>query len=129
VQVVEHQQPRACSCEEAKQLRDGVEGAASFANTLGYWRAIAEALERQPAQELLLVDELVGPPLTAEDWAALVVAVGPRLGNLRIAHVKPHGLEAVEHCVLSAIGAGLMAQVFEDEQRASVWLRYGAGEV
>lgn len=114
--------------EPVARLHAHVGGAATWANTLAYWRAIADALEQQPARELLLVDELVGPSLTAEDWAALVADVGSRLGNLRIAHVKPRGLETVEHCVLSAIGAGLVAQVFEDEGRANMWLRYGADD-
>lgn len=115
--------------EPMGRLRAHVAGNATFANTLAYWRAIADALERQPARELLLVDELVGPSLTAEDWAALVADVGHRLGNLRIAHVKPRGLDTVEHCVLSAIGSGLMAQVFEDESRANMWLRYGSDDL
>lgn len=110
--------------EAVGRLRAHVGGAATFANTLAYWRAIADALATQPARHLLLVDELVGPSLSAEDWAALVAEVGPRLGRLRIAHVKPNGLDTVEHCVLSAIDAGLSAQVFEDEHLASVWLRY-----
>ena len=110
--------------EAVGRLHVHVAGAATFANTLAYWRAIADALETQPARHLLLVDELVGPSLSAEDWAALVAEVGPRLGRLRIAHVKPRGLDTVEHCVLSAMAAGLDARVFEDERLASVWLRY-----
>lgn len=110
--------------EPVGRLHVTVHGAATPANTHAYWRAIAEALEAQPATELLLVDELVGPSLTAAEWAALVAEVGPRLGRLRIAHVKPRGLDTVEHCALSAMAAGLEAQVFEDESHASVWLRY-----
>lgn len=110
--------------EAVGRLHAHVEGRATLENTLAYWRAIADAIEAQPARHLLLVDELVGPALTAGDWAALVAEVGPRLGNLRIAHVKPRGLDTVEHCALSAMQAGLEAQVFEDERRASVWLRY-----
>lgn len=110
--------------EAGSRLHAHVRGDATPANTMAYWRAIADALEQQPALELLLVDELVGPSLTAEDWAGLVAEVGPRLGTLRIAHVKPRGLDTVEHCVLSAIRLGLAAQVFEDEHRANLWLRY-----
>lgn len=114
---------------DLRRLVDGrlyvkVRGAATYPNTLAYWQAVAEAIEAQPAHELLLVDELVGPPLEAADWQRLVVEVGPRLGALRIAHVKPRGLDTVEHCVLSAMAAGLDARVFEDERLASVWLRY-----
>jgi hypothetical protein len=102
-----------------------VRGDATFAHTMAYWHAIAEAVEQQPAQSLLLVDELIGPALTAGEWVRLVSEVGPRLGRLRIAHVKPHGLDTVEYCVLSAMGAGLDARVFEDARMASLWLRYG----
>ncbi len=111
--------------ESAGRLYAHVGGRATLENTLAYWRAIADALQAQPSRQLLLVDELVGPSLTAADWAALVAEVGPRLGDLRIAHVKPRGLDTVEYCVLSAMNSGLAAQVFEDEHRASVWLRYG----
>ena len=111
--------------EAGSRLHARVGGRTTLANTLAYWRAIAEAVEAQPARELLLVDELVGPPLSAGEWRALVDEVGPRLGQLRIAHVKPRGLDTVEYCVLSAIEAGLQAQVFTDPQRASLWLSYG----
>ena len=110
--------------EAVGRLYAHVSGAATLANTLAYWRAIAAELEAHPAQQLLLVDELAGPPLSAADWAMLVADVGPRLGQLRIAHVKPRGLDTVEYCVLSAMASGLEAQVFVDEHLASVWLRY-----
>lgn len=100
-------------------------GGNTFANVLAYWHAIADEVGRRPASELLLVDELVEPALGADEWHALVAEVGPRLGRLRIAHVKPNGLDTVEHCVLAAMEAGLEAQVFVNEQHASVWLRYG----
>lgn len=102
-----------------------VRGDATFANTMTYWLAIADAIDTQPAASLLLVDELIGPALTAQEWISLVGEVGPRLGQLRIAHVKPLGLDTVEYCVLSAMGAGLDARVFEDARMASLWLRYG----
>lgn len=110
---------------EAGELQAHVTGPNTRENTFGYWRVIAEALQAQPAGLLLLVDELDGPPLAAEDWRALVAEFGPRLGRLRVAHVKPRGLGTVEHCMLSAIGSGLEAQVFADVRAASLWLRYG----
>jgi hypothetical protein len=111
--------------ESGSRLHARVTGHTTLANTLAYWRAIADAVQAQPARELLLVDELVGPPLSAGEWRALVDEVGPRLGQLRIAHVKPRGLDTVEYCVLSALDAGLQAQVFSEAQRASLWLSYG----
>lgn len=101
-----------------------VTGPATLENTFAYWREIVAAVRAQPASELLLIDELVGPPLTAEDWSALVAEIGADLANMRIAHVKPRGVDTVEHCVLAAMASGLEAQVFGDEHRASVWLRY-----
>jgi len=102
-----------------------VRGEGTFANALTYWHAIADAIDMQPAQALLLVDESTGPALTAAEWVRLVGDVGPRLGRVRIAHVKPQGLDTVEYCVLAAMGAGLDARVFEDARMASLWLRYG----
>ena len=67
----------------------------------------------------------VDTEMAAEDWRALVAEFGPRLGRLRVAHVKPRGLDTVEHCMLSAIGSGLEAQVFADAHSAALWLRYG----
>lgn len=111
--------------ESGGRLHAHVTGATTLANTLAYWRAIADAVESQPARELLLVDELEGPPLDAGQWRVLVDEVGPRLGALRIAHVKPRGLDTVEYCVLMAMGSGLQAQVFSDRKQASLWLSYG----
>ena len=110
---------------EAGELQAHVTGPNTRENTFGYWQAISEALQAQPLGLLLLVDELEGPSLEAEDWRALVVEFGPRLGRLRVAHVKPRGLGTVEHCMLSAIGSGLEAQVFADVHAAGLWLRYG----
>lgn len=114
--------------ESGGRLYVHVEGAATLANTFAYWRRIADAVEAHPARELLLVDELAGPALGEDDWSALVAEVGPRLGRLRIAHVKPRGMDTVEYCVLKAMQSGLEANVFQDEHRASVWLRYGGEE-
>lgn len=110
---------------EAGELQAHVVGPNTRENTFGYWQAITEALQSQPVGLLLLIDELEGPPLDAEDWRALVAEFGPRLGQLRVAHVKPRGLGTVEHCMLSAIGSGLEAQVFADVHAAGLWLRYG----
>ena len=111
--------------ESGGRLHVHVTGTTTLANTLSYWRAIADAGESQPAREQLLVDELRGAPLDAGQWRVLVDEVGPRLGSLRIAHVKPGGLDTVEHCVLMAMDSGLQAQVFSDLTQASLWLSYG----
>ena len=47
------------------------------------------------------------------------------LQRLRIAHVKPAGLQAIEYCEIFAREAGIEAKVFEHEALAEIWLRYG----
>lgn len=103
-----------------------VRGTAGFDSALAYWQAIADAVEAQPARYLLLIDELRGASIPQADWKRLVGIVGPRLGALRIAHVKPHGLDTVEHCVLAAMASGLDARAFDDARMAMLWLRYGS---
>ena len=107
-------------------LRARVTGTGSLENTLAYWQAIVARLQAQPVRGLLLVDEMGGPPLEAAHWRGLVTAMdGQGLEHVRIAHAKPLGLEAVEHCEIHAREAGLQARVFADEATADLWLRYG----
>jgi len=47
---------------------------------------------------------------------------------VRIAHVKPQGLQRVEYCELFAREAGLTARVFTEESVADLWLRHGLSE-
>ncbi|MCB1561663.1 MAG: hypothetical protein KDI75_11320 [Xanthomonadales bacterium] len=108
------------------ELRVQVKGESSMANTLAYWNEIAEWVARYRPQSLLLVDELTGTPLTADEWMALVQAMdGKGFDALRIAHVKPNGLERVEFCEIFATEAGLDARVFTDVRVAELWLRHG----
>ena len=44
---------------------------------------------------------------------------------MRVAHVKPIGLQNIEYCEIHAREAGLDARVFTNEMEASLWLRYG----
>ena len=48
------------------------------------------------------------------------------LEAVRIAHVKPLGLQSVEHCEIHAREVGLEARVFDNETNARLWLRYGS---
>ncbi len=113
--------------EPGATLRMHVRGRASLAATQAYWRAIITEIDREPARHLMLIDELRGPALTAEDWQSLVaMLVGSGLEGVRIAHVKPNGLDQIEHCELSATQAGFQARVFSDESVAGLWLRYGS---
>jgi hypothetical protein len=107
-------------------LRIEVSGAGSFANTLAYWKTIVAAVNEQHPRGLLLIDRTTGDPLTAEQWKSLVEAMaGQGLENVRIAHVKPLGLQRIEYCELYAREAGIQARVFTEEPQADIWLRYG----
>ena len=107
-------------------LRALVTGASSFASTIAYWlQIVAEVRARKPAL-LLLVDELQGRALTAEEWQSLVDGTRQQgLETVRIAHVKPLGLQSVEYCEIYAREVGLEARVFDNETSARLWLRYG----
>jgi len=107
-------------------LRVEVHGPGTYENTLAYWRSIAATLATLHPRGLLLVDETTGEPLSPIQWKALVLAMeGTGLEHLRIAHVKPHGLQRIEYCELYAREAGMEARVFTDEAEADLWLRHG----
>ena len=107
-------------------LRAHVRGESTLATTLAYWREIVREVHARRPDSLLLVDELSGAPLEESDWLQLVTGVrGEGLETLRIAHVKPAGLQQVEFCEIFARDAGIEARVFENETLADIWLRYG----
>ena len=106
-------------------LRVHVTGDNTLANTIAYWTRVLREVRERP-RPVLLVDELTGPPLNADDWQVLVGAMaGSALQDVRIAHVKPRGLDKLEFCELHAKDAGFDARVFVDEREAARWLRYG----
>lgn len=107
-------------------LKARVRGEGTLENTVAYWRAIVAELEQRPSPGLLLVDEMRGDPLSEEQWRQLVEAMkGGPLDEVRIAHVKPQGLQKIEYCELFAIEAGMNARVFSSEVEAVMWLRHG----
>ncbi|MEO6104139.1 MAG: hypothetical protein ABIP44_10945 [Pseudoxanthomonas sp.] len=107
-------------------LRAWVTGEGTLQNTLAYWEAIVVELGARPAPALLLVDELRGESLPEQAWRQLVEAMeGTVLEQLRIAHVRPFGLQSVEFCELFALEAGMRARVFSSEDEAIMWLRHG----
>jgi len=109
-----------------KGLRVHVAGEADVEDTRAYWREIAKAARERGAESLLLVDELAGQPLDESDWLSVVTSLqGEGLERLRIAHVKPLGLQQVEFCEIFARDSGIEARVFENETLADIWLRYG----
>lgn len=102
-----------------------VTGPVSLGNTIAYWSRILEQLKADP-RPVLLVDEMHGDPLEPAQWKELVAAMaGTGLESVRIAHVKPRGLDAVEYCEIYAREAGFDARVFTDENAAALWLRHG----
>jgi hypothetical protein len=110
----------------ASLLRVHVAGASSLDNTLAYWQSIVAEIGREPADAILLIDELAGKPLQQEEWLSLVQHMaGHGLERSRIAHVKPGGLQQIEYCEIFARDAGFRAHVFDDERAAELWLRYG----
>jgi hypothetical protein len=107
-------------------LRVEVSGSGTYANTQAYWHSVAAAVKEQRPRGLLLIDKTTGPALSADEWKALVESMaGQGLEDVRIAHVKPGGLERIEHCELYAREAGLTARVFTEESVADLWLRHG----
>lgn len=114
------------SSRRGSQLRVHVIGESTLANTIAYWQAILAEVEKAPAAQLLLIDELLGEPLTESEWLSLVRNMSNHgLEQVRIAHVKPHGLHSIEYCEIFAREVGFDARVFDDEHAAEIWLRYG----
>ena len=107
-------------------IRVEVSGESTYDNTVAYWRVIIAEVQARHPKSVLLIDELRGKSLSAEQWQSLVAAIlGHGLESTPIAHVKPHGLQLVEHCEIYAQEAGFDARVFDDESVADLWLRHG----
>lgn len=107
-------------------LRAHVRGPGTLVNTIAYWQAIVAELQRKPVPGLLLIDEMHGEPLQADEWRNLVLSMrGSGLEEVRIAHVKPNGLQKIEYCEIYAVEAGIQARVFVNESLGSVWLQHG----
>ena len=67
--------------------------------------------------------------LAIPEWRALVEKMkGRGLEGLRIAHVKPNGMDHLEYCEIFAREAGIDARAFSDAGVADRWLRYGVDE-
>lgn len=106
-------------------LRVEVDGRETLANTVAYWQAICVQIRAGDVRSLLLVDTLHGgTPLSEQDWLELVVRMeGTGLERVRIAHVKPLGLNQVEFCEIYARDAGIDARVFLHADDAMAWLK------
>ena len=110
-------------------LRVEVQGENSFDNTLAYWQAIVAEIRHRKPPGLLLVDRLQGDSLDAAQWLVLVSTMrGLGLEQVRIAHVRPAGLQQLEYCEIFAVELGFQAHVFVDERAAELWLLYGEAD-
>lgn len=108
-------------------LRADVHGTRTLQTTIAYWETILEHVRRRAPRWLLVMDRLRGTELAASEWKQLVEAMAGRgLEGVRIGHVKPFGLDHIEHCEIYAREAGLDARAFADEGVAERWLRYGS---
>lgn len=108
------------------RLRAHMTGSSSFAATIACWRETLVEVRKCRPENLLLVDELRGAPLTAQQWLALVEALsGQGLEGVRTAHVRPFGVQTAEYFEIYACHAGFDARVFDNERIADLWLRYG----
>lgn len=118
-----------CRCLRDGVLRADVTGRRTPKTTQAYWEDILAQVRAHAPRRLLVVDELQGPELSAEDWFALVDAMrGRGLEGVRIAHVRPAGMAQLEHCEICAREAGIDARAFDDLAAAERWLRYGTPE-
>ena len=110
-------------------LRADVVGVRNLDNTVAYWEGIvAQVSERRP-RWLLVCDRLRGEELSIDEWHALVDRMkGKGLEGIRIAHVKPYGVDHVEYCEIFAREAGIDARAFGDIGLAERWLRYGVDD-
>lgn len=108
-------------------LRAEVRGQRTLETTIAYWEVILDHVVHRRPRWVLVLDELRGNELKAAEWKELVEAMAGRgLEGVRIAHVKPFGLDHIEYCEIYAREAGLDARAFADEGVAERWLRYGS---
>jgi hypothetical protein len=106
-----------------------VTGLRTLENTVAYWELILDEIRAQRPRWLYLCDRLAGDELAISEWSALVDKMkGRGLEGLRIAHVKPHGMDHLEYCEIFAREAGIDARAFSDAGVADRWLRYGVDE-
>ena len=107
-------------------LRVHVRGARTCENTVAYWRAILRRLRLTGAQNVLLVDELDGDGLSESEWLGVMMQIagmGPE--RIRIAHVKPTGMDDIACYERFVRDVGYEAKVFDREEDAERWLREG----
>ena len=114
---------------EGDGLRATVSGPRTLANTVAYGEGILGEVKSQRPRWLFVCDRLQGHELSIAEWHDLVTKMkGRGLEGMRIAHVKPSGMDHLEYCEIFAREAGIDARAFSDPGTAERWLRYGVPE-
>jgi len=94
------------------------------------WQLVLAECRTRHAGNLLLVDEIVGPPMTVDVLAQLIARFeGSGLEAIRIAFVElvTDHVPFMEHGQILAMEKGFQARVFSRMDMADRWLRFGAG--
>lgn len=104
----------------------GVNG--TLETTLAYWRRIAEEVRRVRPPGVLVVDDMDGEPPPPEELMTFVLSMkGEGMEDVRIAYVERDAVQIpqVELAGLMAYEHGFVARIFDNEDAAAIWLRYG----
>jgi hypothetical protein len=110
-------------------LRATVFGERNLDNTVAYWESIVAEVAAHRPKWLFVCDRLRGEELAIEEWRSLVDRMKNKgLQGIRIAHVKPSGMDHLEYCEIFAREAGIDARAFSDSGIADRWLRYGVDD-
>jgi len=98
--------------------------------SVAYWQRVLAECRTRRAGNLLLVDEIDGPPMQADTLAQLIARFeGTGLEAIRIAFVElvTANVPLMEHGQILAMEKGFQARVFSRMDDADRWLRFGAG--
>lgn len=96
--------------------------------TLAYWRRIAEEVRRVQPAGVLVVDDMDGEPPPPEQLMTFILSMkGEGMEDVHIAYVERDAAQIpqVELAALMAYEHGFNARIFDREQSAVVWMRYG----
>lgn len=96
--------------------------------TLAYWRCIAEEVRRVRPPGVLVVDDMDGEPPPPEQLLTFVLSMkGEGMEDVHIAYVERDAAQIpqVELAGLMAYEHGFNARIFDREETAVVWMRYG----
>jgi hypothetical protein len=114
---------------EDRHLRASVSGyGGSVETTIAYWRAIGEEVRAVKPLSLLVVDQMEGGPIPAEDLPQFIDAMATEgFEGIRVAYVELHidQLSQAEGAEILACEKGFNVRVFSNEMDAAVWLRHG----